>query len=304
MSTDRAATTAKPARSPRALKILETTCATCGADLKLTGTVRSDALKPGRSAYCPNGVCGRAGQKAGRWPDGPQVLEVDCGTCGKHLSLTGPARENAVARGGRAYCSNGVCGYAAISAAMTDRTVSDETREKISAAATAQGADPAERERRSARSQAMWKNPETRARILEAIVSANWCGDAVRYNGRHARLEVTLGRASERLCVDCDRQPADWSLNPGTAPKYLRADDTGPDQGRPFSLLDEADSARCRSCHIRLDKGPGIHQPVIAEPPARLGSLASSHAVPHQIISAFLLTLAQGAVVAGLSRPY
>jgi hypothetical protein len=76
-----------------------------------------------------------------------------------------------------------------------------------------------------------------------------WRGDEVTYDGVHARVVALRGSASAHSCVDCGRPARDWSYDHGD-PDERQSDDG------PYSLDSARYAARCRYCHIDLDRAP------------------------------------------------
>lgn len=64
------------------------------------------------------------------------------------------------------------------------------------------------------------------------------------YQARHLRL----GRAADRLCVDCQKPAEEWSYV-GGCPQELH----DKNHQSPYCLHDDHYSPRCRRCHRRYD---------------------------------------------------
>lgn len=69
----------------------------------------------------------------------------------------------------------------------------------------------------------------------------------VGYNAAHDRLTVDRGVAADRECEDCGRPAAHWSYD------HQDPDELVDHLGFPYSLDPDHYSARCASCHRRMD---------------------------------------------------
>ena len=75
----------------------------------------------------------------------------------------------------------------------------------------------------------------------------HWKGDAVNYNGVHARLRRQRGRAGDQTC-ECGRPAKDWAYD--HADPDERRDET---HNGPYSTKVEHYIPMCRSCHRTFD---------------------------------------------------
>lgn len=80
----------------------------------------------------------------------------------------------------------------------------------------------------------------------EGEANHNWVGDAVGYEGWHARLRKEQGAAAKQQCVDCDKPARDWSYNHDSLDERVSPDG-------PYALSAEHYSPRCKRCHIVFD---------------------------------------------------
>lgn len=80
----------------------------------------------------------------------------------------------------------------------------------------------------------------------EGAANHNWVGDAVGYEGWHARLRKEQGAAANQRCVDCGEQARDWSYN------HDSPDERSSPDG-PYALSADCYSPRCKRCHIIFD---------------------------------------------------
>ena len=79
----------------------------------------------------------------------------------------------------------------------------------------------------------------------------SWRGDDVSFSAVHGRLRALLGRAADRLCVDCGQAAQHWSYD-GTDPSE-KEDGEGQNAGRRFSTDPARYVPRCIPCHRRAD---------------------------------------------------
>ena len=78
-------------------------------------------------------------------------------------------------------------------------------------------------------------------------------GDDITYTTAHSRLRQQRGPASERTCIDCGGQAADWSYRGGSPKEIVGVTQHG--YVLPWSP-DPADyDPRCRNCHRNFDLG-------------------------------------------------
>lgn len=92
----------------------------------------------------------------------------------------------------------------------------------------------------------------TAVRMGPGELNPNWHGDNVGYIGAHKRVHRERGRAAEHLCVDCDKQAAQWSYD-GLDTNAQR----GPSRDGFESTYSTDPShyvPRCVSCHVLHDK--------------------------------------------------
>lgn len=88
---------------------------------------------------------------------------------------------------------------------------------------------------------------ETRAKIAAANRISNFKGDEVTYHTVHWRLQKELGKASTRLCVDCDGAADDWSYNHQDENQKV-------ENGLVYSTDLSFYEPRCKSCHVYFDR--------------------------------------------------
>ncbi len=75
-------------------------------------------------------------------------------------------------------------------------------------------------------------------------------GDAVTYEGAHARVKAARGRPSQHICVGCGKQAEDWAYDHRDPAGKIS---TGPKALRPYSPDPAHYLPMCRSCHKRYD---------------------------------------------------
>lgn len=118
-----------------------------------------------------------------------------------------------------------------------------ESRAKMSAAHRGKKHTEATRAKMSEARRGQPKSAETKARMAAAKVgplNPQWRGEAVGIGSLHRRIERLRGKASDHACVEgCGRQARDWSFKEPTGHS------TDPADYEP----------RCRSCHVKRDRG-------------------------------------------------
>lgn len=72
------------------------------------------------------------------------------------------------------------------------------------------------------------------------------------YTGWHNHLNRTLGRASQKPCVDCESPAHEWSYDHSDPAPLIEQAANGP---RAYSTDASRYAPRCRSCHRRMDVG-------------------------------------------------
>ena len=102
---------------------------------------------------------------------------------------------------------------------------SKETREKMKNART--GTKPSEQTKEKLRQIAFLRVGDK---------SPGWKGDEVGIVGRHRRIIKLKGKASDHLCIDCNKQAFDWS-----------------NVDHLYSLNPDDYQPRCKSCHNIFD---------------------------------------------------
>lgn len=75
-----------------------------------------------------------------------------------------------------------------------------------------------------------------------------WRGDDIGYHAVHARLRRTLGKAAEHACT-CGQPAHDWAYDNADPDEKVTED------GQRYSVDPARYAPRCRSCHLKLDRG-------------------------------------------------
>lgn len=73
------------------------------------------------------------------------------------------------------------------------------------------------------------------------------------YDGAHARVRRSRGKASDYACVDCGAGAQDWSYDHGDPGELLGAPGSKY-SGIAYSLNPDHYQPRCKACHITFDK--------------------------------------------------
>lgn len=73
------------------------------------------------------------------------------------------------------------------------------------------------------------------------------------YDGAHARVRRSRGKASDHKCVDCGRAACDWSYD-HSDPNELYGAVGSKYDGIAYSLNPDHYQPRCKACHLAFDR--------------------------------------------------